>query len=31
MGVRVKDGRKSERRFVMKRIEVETLPSTKVG
>jgi len=29
--VRVKDGRISERRFVMKRIEVETSPHTKVG
>jgi RNA-directed DNA polymerase len=29
--VRVKDGRTSERRFVMKRIEVETTSHTKVG
>ena len=29
--MRVKDGRTSECRFVMKRIEVETSPHTKVG
>jgi len=29
--MRVKDGRGSERRFVMRRIEVEILPHTKVG
>jgi len=31
MDMRVKDSRKSESRSVMKRIEVETLPHTKVG